>query len=120
MLAITNYSNAQIVTLDYSSYSSNDCDVFGNAVPVQGILHETKRGDVTKNSSQGALGLQFNYNNNSQKGTEYSIFGLTFKKEYKYVIKITAKNNNSYSEPAGLKCNFDPYGIDPSCMVSIM
>ena len=75
MLAITNYSNAQIVTLDYSSYSSNDCDVFGNAVPVQGILHETKRGDVTKNSSQGALGLQFNYNNNSQKGTEYSIFG---------------------------------------------
>ncbi len=115
MLAITNYSNAQIVTLDYSSYSSNDCDVFGNAVPVQGILHETKRGDVTKNSSQGALGLQFNYNNNSQKGTEYSIFGLTFKKEYKYVVKITAKNNNSYSEPAGLKCNFDPFGIDPSC-----
>lgn len=84
-------------------------------ISVQGIFHETKVGDVKKNSSQGGLELPFDYNNNSQKGTEYAISGMTFKKDYKYIIKITAKNNNYYNPAAGLRLNFNPSGIDPFC-----
>ncbi|TLP79274.1 T9SS type A sorting domain-containing protein [Maribacter sp. ACAM166] len=118
ILTITT-SNAQLVTLDYATFTPNPsttCDVFGVLIPVQNIFHETKRGDVTKNSGQGALELKFNYNTGgtNQKGTEFAITG-TFKKDYKYTVKITAKNNNTYNEPAGLKCNFDPSGIDPAC-----
>ena len=67
-----------------------------------------------KNASNG-LSLGFNYNNNNQKGTEFSIFDITFKKDYKYIVKITAKNNNNYSESAGLKLGFNSFGIAPSC-----
>jgi hypothetical protein len=117
LLVSVSGANAQIITLNYNDFSSNDCDVFGSPIPVQGILHETKRGDVTKNTSQNGIQLKFDYSSgsNNQKGSEFSIFGLTFKKDYKYVVKITAKNNNSYSEPAGLKCNFNPINNDPSC-----
>lgn len=116
LLAITN-SNAQIVTLDYSSFTSSNCDVFENFTTFQGILHQTKRGDITKNSSQGGLVLMYDYNSGgtNQKGSEFSISGMTFKKDYKYTIKITAKNNGNYSEPAGLKCNFNPNNIDLGC-----
>lgn len=115
LLAAVTHSNAQIATLDYGSFSSSNCDVFGSMISVQGIFHETKVGDVKKNSSQGGLELPFDYNNNSQKGTEYAISGMTFKKDYKYIIKITAKNNNYYNPAAGLRLNFNPSGIDPFC-----
>ena len=110
-------SNAQIVTLDYESYTSSNCDVFSPLIPVQGVFHETKTGDVTKNTTQKALELKFDYNGSStnQKGTEFAISGFTFKKNYKYTVKITAKNNSTYDEPAGLRCNFDPSGTDPNC-----
>ncbi len=115
-LAITN-SNAQLVTLDYSSFTSSNCDVFENFTTFQGILHQTKRGDIAKNSSQGGLELMYDYNSGgtNQKGSEFALSGMTFKKDYKYTIKITAKSNGNYSEPAGLKCNFNPSGIDPQC-----
>lgn len=51
----------------------------------------------------------------NQKGTEFAISGFTFKKDYKYTVKITAKNNSTYNEPAGLKCNFNPSGVDANC-----
>lgn len=57
-------SNAQMVTLDYSTFTpntSNTCDVFSPLIPVQSIFHETKRGDVTKNATQQALELKFDY-----------------------------------------------------------
>ena len=54
LLAITN-SNAQLVTLDYSSLTSSSCDVFESITTFQNIFHETKRGDIAKNSSQGGL-----------------------------------------------------------------
>ena len=113
LVLIITSTNAQIVTLNYSSFSSSDCDVFANVVPFQGIYHQTNIGDV-KNASNG-LSLGFNYNNNNQKGTEFSIFDITFKKDYKYIVKITAKNNNNYSESAGLKLGFNSFGIAPSC-----
>jgi len=110
-------ANAQIITLNYNDFSSNDCDVFASPIPVQGILHETKVGDITKNASIGAIQLKYDYNNggSNQKGSEFAITYYTFKKDYKYRVKITARSNNSYSEPAGIKCNFNPAGIDPSC-----
>ena len=107
--------NAQIVALDYSSFSSGDCDVFANVTPFQGIFHQTNVGDVTRNSTEGAISLKFNYNNGTQKGTEFSIFDINFKKDYKYIVKIIAKNNSNYSEPAGLKCNFNSSSTDPGC-----
>jgi len=108
-----------MVSLDYTTFTpniSNTCDVFRDLIAVQNILHETKKGDVTKNASQKALELKFDYNGGStnQKGTEFAISG-TFKKDYKYTVKITAKNNSTYDTPAGLKCNFDPFGVDPAC-----
>ncbi len=116
LLAITN-SNAQVVTLDYSSLASSSCDVFENLTTFQNIFHETKRGDIANNSSQGGLELKYVYNGGgtNQKGSEFALSGITFKKDYKYTIKITAKNNGNYSEAAGLKCNFNPIGIDPQC-----
>ena len=86
VLAAT-HSNAQIATLDYGFHSSSSCDVFSSMIPVQGIFHDTKVGDVTKNSTQGGLQLKYVYNNggSNQKGTEYAISGITFKKDYKYI-----------------------------------
>lgn len=115
LLVSVSGANAQIITLNYNDFSSSSCDVFVSPIPVQGILHETKIGDITKNSTVGALSLAFNYNNNTQKGSEFAITYHTFKKDYKYRVKITAKNNNSYSEPAGIKCNFNVSGIDLQC-----
>ena len=116
LIAISS-ANAQIITLNYNDFSSSDCDVFASQIPVQGILHETKVGDITKNSSVGAIQLKYEYNNggSNQKGSEFAITHYTFKKDYKYRVKITARNNNSYSEPAGIKCNFNPSGIDFQC-----
>ena len=116
LLAITN-SNAQLVTLDYSSLTSSSCDVFESITTFQNIFHETKRGDIAKNSSQGGLELKYDYNGGgtNQKGSEFALSGITFKKDYKYTIKITAKNNGNYSESAGLKCNFNTGQIDPQC-----
>lgn len=101
--AITN-SNAQIVTLDYSSFTSSSCDVFTPLTTFQNIFHETKRGDIAKNSSQGGLELKYDYNGGgtNQKGSEFALSGITFKKDFKYIVKITAKNNGNYSEAAGL------------------
>jgi hypothetical protein len=107
LIAIPN-SNAQLVTLDYSSFTSSSCDVFENLTTFQNIFHETKRGDISKNSSQGGLALNYSYNggSTSQKGSEFALTGINFKFGHKYIIKITAKSNGSYSESAGLKCNF--------------
>mgnify|MGYP005851828795 CR=1 FL=1 len=117
LFIVLSNANAQVVTLDYNNFSSSDCDVFGNIIPVQGIFHQTKVGDVTKNSSIGGLQLKYEYNNggSNQKGSEFAINYFTFKKDYKYRVKITARSNNNYSEPAGIKCNFNPIGIDPFC-----
>lgn|GEM_PF-4957093 len=67
ILTITT-SNAQMVSLDYTTFTpniSNTCDVFRDLIAVQNILHETKKGDVTKNASQKALELKFDYNGGS-------------------------------------------------------
>ena len=116
LLAITN-SNAQLVTLDYGSFTSSSCDAFSPLTTVQNIFHETKRGDIAKSSSQGGLELKYVYNGGwtNQKGAEFSLSGINFKANHKYTIKITAKNNGNYSEPAGLKCNFNTGQIDPGC-----
>lgn len=47
ILTITT-SNAQLVTLDYSTFTSNQCDVFSPLISVQNFFHETKVGDVKK------------------------------------------------------------------------
>lgn len=46
LVLIITSTNAQIVTLNYSSFSSSDCDVFANVVPFQAIYHQTNIGDV--------------------------------------------------------------------------
>lgn len=117
LLVAISGANAQIITLNYNDFSSNECDVFASPIPVQGILHETKVGDITKNSSVGAIQLKYEYNNggSNQKGSEFAITYYNFKKDYKYRVKITARNNNSYSVPAGIKCNFNVSGIDFQC-----
>ena len=61
VLIITS-TNAQIVTLNYSTFSSSDCNVFASTIPFQGILHQTNIGDVTKSSSQASLALKYSYN----------------------------------------------------------
>lgn len=108
-------TTAQGSLVDYSAYNSTDCNAFQNVPTIQGVIHQSVAGAVVKSSAQQGLELRYNYNNGSQKGAEFKYISQNFKKDYKYIVKITAKNISSVSVFAGLRCTFNPTGNTNTC-----
>lgn len=111
----SNIASSQNVIIDYSTFSSSDCNIFRTPVNINGISHQTTIGSPQYNTSTQAIKMNFDYFNNSgQKGTEFKI-SYNVKQGYKYTIKVTGRNTSSYSVRTGLKVSFGDNGGNSLC-----
>lgn len=113
---MSNKTLSQITTIDYATYSSNECNVFGPATAISGIIHSSVAGQPTFNNSNQSVHLDYNYNNGSQTGTRFKI-QYSLVKDYSYKVVVTARNtsNASYSVAAELKINHGTSLLGGSC-----
>lgn len=83
-----NRSFSQTV-IDYSAWSSGQCNAFYPSASVNSITHTTTCGTVIYDNVNHAIELDTRAENNIYKGTEYKL-GFNFKQGYSYTIKINA------------------------------
>lgn len=62
IILFSNSINSQNVTIDYTTFSSSACNVFGTPVLVNGIFHQTTIGQPQFSSSNQSVKLNSNYN----------------------------------------------------------
>lgn len=105
---------SQNATIDYSTFSSNFCNIFSNIISVSGIQHQTSIGQPKFNNNNKSVILEYNYNNNAQKGTSYKIY-YNFKKDYSYKVIITARNTVNTTVATELKTSFGDVGFSSFC-----
>lgn len=104
---------AQTTTIDYSSLSGTDCNVFAFDTTINNIIHHTTVGQPSLPS--GAVVMNYNYGTGNQTGTGYRI-NYNFEAGYKYLITITAKNGNSSATGATLQVRFGSDGSNSDCL----
>ena len=75
--------------IDYTTFSTTQCNSFSPAVLIAGSLHTSTCGTVQYNSVNHDIVLNADANNNVYRGTEYKL-SYTFKLAYSYTIKINA------------------------------
>lgn len=111
LLHTLNYSYSQ-TTIDYSTFSSSNCNIFGNGPTQNDVLHQTTYGQPTFNT--GNKSVQLAYYGSLNKGTEYKI-AYNFQQNYTYKITITLRNATTSSNPAGIKVSIGDNGSSNNC-----
>lgn len=116
IMLLANPIISQNVTIDYATFSSSACNVFGVPVTINGITHQTTIGQPKYNSTNSSIQMDYNYNNNAQKGTEYKI-SYNFKANYSYTITLTMRNAtpNGVVTGAELRGSFGDNGSSSVC-----
>lgn len=85
-LALTSSYNSYSQTIiDYSTFSSAECNVFSSSVSVGGVDHITAAGQPRYDAANQSIDLDYTYD----AGTEYAI-KYPFKKGYSYQIIVNA------------------------------
>jgi len=84
--ALTTTSNAQVTTIDYSAWSTNQCNAFANSPTINGITHRTEYGQPIKSSN--GLTMQFDQQT-WDKGTAMTL-SYTFLANHTYRIAVEA------------------------------
>lgn len=106
-LANAMFSSSQNVAIDYSGFSSSDCDIFNASTDVAAtingatgnIKHVTLIGDVKYNSNASAVFLDVDYGSPSSiLGTSYRL-NYDFKQGNKYIITVSASSAVSSNSP---------------------
>lgn len=116
LLLCSNFGFSQnTTTIDYSTFSSTFCNIFGNLIAVSGINHQTAIGQPTFNTINQSVQLAYDYNSGAQKGTSYKIY-YNFKKDYSYKIVITAQNATVSSKSTELKVFFGDNSYSSTCV----
>lgn len=75
--------------IDYSAFSTTQCNAFYPSASVNSITNTTTCGTVIYDNVNHAIELDTRAENNIYKGTEYKL-GYNFKQGYSYTIKINA------------------------------
>ena len=109
---ISNLSYSQTTTVDYASFSSSNCNIFGNGQTVNGVFHQTTYGQPTFNT--GNKSVQLPYYGSSNFGTEYKM-AYNFQQNYTYKITITVRNATQNYTAAGLKVTIGDNGSSNNC-----
>jgi hypothetical protein len=82
---------SQVTTIDYSNYSSSQCNVFGAGTAISGITHQSVLGQPTFNNSNHSVHLDYVDNNGVKKGTQFQIL-YSLRQNYSYKVVVTARN----------------------------
>jgi hypothetical protein len=100
-------SISQVTTIDYSSYSSSQCNVFGAGTAISGITHQSVLGQPTFNNSNHSVHLDYVDDNVVKKGTQFKI-QYPLRQNYSYKVVVTARNtsNSPSSSAVELKINY--------------
>lgn len=85
---VLNKSYSQTI-IDYSAWSTGQCNAFYPSASVNNIPHTTTCGTVIYDNVNHGIELDTRAENNIYKGTEYKL-GFNFKQGYSYTIKINA------------------------------
>jgi hypothetical protein len=111
-LSFTNLIQSQTTTIDYTTFSSSNCNIFGVAQTFNGILHQTTFGQPTFNN--GNKSVQLSYYGSLNKGSEYKM-AYNFKQNYTYKITLFVRNATGGPVPAGLKVCIGDNGSSNAC-----
>lgn len=110
MIAITalpTISKAQVTTIDYSAWSTTDCNAFASSPAINGITHRTDFGQPIKSSN----GLTMQYDQQTwDKGTAMKL-SATFLANHTYRIAVEARMQDN-GESAGL--HIGAYNMAPT------
>lgn len=95
---LINQSYSQTV-IDYTVWSSSQCNSLYPTVSINNIPHTTTCGTVPYDNINHAIELDTRAENNVYKGTEYKI-AFNFKQGYSYTVKINAISSTpTFPEP---------------------
>lgn len=99
LLSITFSKSYSQTVIDYSSWSTGQCNAFYPSTNVNSITHTTTCGTVIYDNTNHAIELDTKADDNIYKGTEYKL-EYNFKQGYSYAIKINAWcSTPTYPEP---------------------
>jgi len=87
-IALIQNSYSQTV-IDYTGWSTSQCNAFYPSATVSQIVHTTTCGTVVYDNTNHAIELDTKADNNIYYGTEYKL-AFNFKQGYSYTIKINA------------------------------